>query len=1103
MVCGVLIAISLLPFGGSLEDDMQAPRELVGDLTTRGNILYVGPGQTYSYIQDAIDAASYGDTVFVYYGIYNETIKVKEGIKLIGETPNRPVLDGKNIPEIRYGRVPINASSNVLIEGFNITNGYYGITAHQCVNLTITRNVFRNLDFRGIRFWNWTESVVSNNIFFNASIALDIAVHSGDSQSSITIRNNVFNYCERGIWCPAGKQIVHNNIFTNCDLAVNHPSTSEGTWMSNNLFWNNYQDYAGSGGKKGDIKADPQFTDYMYHVSWDSPAVDAGNNDYMPTLDFDGTARPVDADGDGRAEVDIGVYEKVRSVQNFYVDDNVAPGGDGSISKPFSKIQDAIDNATSGDFILVSSGVYEEKLFLKDGMRLIGEMPNRPILDGTNIPWDGYRTMITTNHDVLIEGFIIKQGEYGIRNIGDKNVTISRNIITETNWTSVQCSGGGETIISNNIFYNTKDAIRSNTGTIKWGRLPPYDIVANNVFDNCYSGVGGDGIEKIVNNIFVNCTWAITFCSTPGNNISNNLFWNNANDYFETAEGQNNITENPMFIDSSYHISWESPAIDNGSDFFIPSNDFDGEIRPFDGDFDGRYEVDVGIDEKSQNTLYVDDNAAPGGNGSVSNPYNKIQDAIDNAATGYTIYVHPGTYFENILVDKTLNLVGLDTKNTIIHGNFFSSVVSVEADWCNITGFNITQSGDNNNDAGISLRSDNNRVQDCIVIDNQYGIFIQDSINNNITDCILRANGAEGIFLSGTSNYNILSNNIFIFNTGYGVYIDLDCNYNSIFNNNFIGNALEIECPSCPQAFDNGKGNNWNTSKAGNFWFGWSTPDMDNDSIVDLAYSISGSAMAKDYYPLVNKTEEIIFEPPDVFPPTISKMSIADNATNFPVTDSEIQITFDEPMNRTSVESALSIQPIVKYSLIWNDNSTILRILFTEKLSYNTSYTIFVNLTAKDVLGNYLRSPLKLNFTTIFESKAVEKEKPPPWENLVFFVGILISVILIIILVFVFITKSRRKRKEVEKKELAKLEARREYYSGKIAEEYYYPEFKSESDEFIWNLAHETLSVKKPSDFGPPKNKILEKLELRYRKGEISRTTFESISAELSRAGAD
>lgn len=61
--------------------------EKSSSLTSNGNWLYVGgsgPGN-YTTIQSAIDAASSGDTVFVYSGIYYENVNInKEGINLKG-----------------------------------------------------------------------------------------------------------------------------------------------------------------------------------------------------------------------------------------------------------------------------------------------------------------------------------------------------------------------------------------------------------------------------------------------------------------------------------------------------------------------------------------------------------------------------------------------------------------------------------------------------------------------------------------------------------------------------------------------------------------------------------------------------------------------------------------------------------------------------------------------------------------------------------------------------------------------------------------------------------------------------------------------------------
>lgn len=44
------------------------------------------------------------------------------------------------------------------------------------------------------------------------------------------------------------------------------------------------------------------------------------------------------------------------------------------------------------------------------------------------------------------------------------------------------------------------------------------------------------------------------------------------------------------------------------------------------------------------------------GNGGAD--YIKIQDAIDNVADGITIFVNNGTYYEMLVIDKSINLIG-------------------------------------------------------------------------------------------------------------------------------------------------------------------------------------------------------------------------------------------------------------------------------------------------------------------------------------------------------------------------------------------------------------------------------------------------------------
>jgi len=76
-------------------------------------------------------------------------------------------------------------------------------------------------------------------------------------------------------------------------------------------------------------------------------------------------------------------------------------------------------------------------------------------------------------------------------------------------------------------------------------------------------------------------------------------------------------------------------------------------------------------------TLYV------GGSGAGN--YTRIQDAIDNASDGDTVFVYSRRYIENIVIEKSLSLIGIseefgsgnDSGKPVIDGNFSDIVISV------------------------------------------------------------------------------------------------------------------------------------------------------------------------------------------------------------------------------------------------------------------------------------------------------------------------------------------------------------------------------------------------------------------------------------------
>jgi parallel beta-helix repeat protein len=231
------------------------------------------------------------------------------------------------------------------------------------------------------------------------------------------------------------------------------------------------------------------------------------------------------------------------------------------------------------------------------------------------------------------------------------------------------------------------------------------------------------------------------------------------------------------------------------------------------------------IQSNKGNTLYV------GGSGPAN--YSRIQDAIDNTSNGDTVFVFDDSspYYENIIINKSISLVGEDKNNTKIEGYSSDDVVIITSDWVNVSGFTIQHSGDNskagfeihsnyttiignnilNNKYGISFwstsigniimgntiwnnynfgiiswHSNNNSIINNTIINNMFGLHLQDADNNKVIDNNISSN-EEGITLSWAHN-NLIIRNIVNSNSWGGLALTYSSSNNSISNNTVISN---------------------------------------------------------------------------------------------------------------------------------------------------------------------------------------------------------------------------------------------------------------------------------------------------------------------------
>ena len=182
------------------------------------------------------------------------------------------------------------------------------------------------------------------------------------------------------------------------------------------------------------------------------------------------------------------------------------------------------------------------------------------------------------------------------------------------------------------------------------------------------------------------------------------------------------------------------------------------------------------------NIIYVDDDGGA--------DYTRIQDAIDNASPGDTVFVYSGFYNEFVWINKSINLIGEDRNSTVINSNGTGHevVIFITSDYVSVIGFTIEHCKDST-ERIIEHKSNDIVAKENLFSNNYYskGLFIYRSSNNKII-CNNISKCDYGIRIYGSNNN--FSENVITKNS-FGVFQDFS-SHNNFSDNTVKDNSVGI-----------------------------------------------------------------------------------------------------------------------------------------------------------------------------------------------------------------------------------------------------------------------------------------------------------------------